>query len=65
RLTPPLQSRVGLALEKSLHGFFQGLQNRYAILHAAKSPSMARHCLASNKKTFPELALEKSFPGFF
>ena len=37
------------AQEKPLRGFFLGLQNRCAILHAANPPSMARYCLARNK----------------
>ena len=40
---------VGTATKKSVHGFFCGLQNRYAILHVTKSPSMALYCLARKK----------------
>ena len=62
---------------KKLHGFFYGLQNRHAILHAANPPSLARYCLSRKKKslpasislskrnTFPAHALKKSFRGFF
>ena len=37
---------------------FPGLQNRYAILHVAKSPSMARYCLARKKNSFPALVAQ-------
>ncbi|MBP5437032.1 MAG: hypothetical protein J6Y30_03515 [Treponema sp.] len=40
---------AGPAPEKSLSGFFWGLQNRCAILQAAKPPSMALYCLARKK----------------
>ena len=32
-----------------IRGFFQGLQNRYAIMHVAKPPSMAQYSLARTK----------------
>ena len=38
---------------KKLHGFFYGLQNRHAILHAANPPSLARYCLSRKKKSLP------------
>jgi hypothetical protein len=40
--TPPLHAGLTPAQKKSIHGFFLGLQNRVAILHAANPPSMAR-----------------------
>jgi hypothetical protein len=33
------------APEKSIHGFFRGLQNRYAILHVAKPPALKKSLL--------------------
>ena len=39
----------GTAPKKSVHGFFWGLQNHFAILHVTKSPSMALYCLAGKK----------------
>ena len=40
---------VETATKKSVHGFFCGLQNRYAILHVTKLPSLARYCMARKK----------------
>ncbi len=37
------------AQEKSLLGFFLGLQKRFALLHAANPPSMAQYFLARKK----------------
>ena len=39
----------GTAPKKSVHGFFWGLQNYFAILHVTKSPSLALYCLARKK----------------
>ncbi|MBP5577813.1 MAG: hypothetical protein J6X67_13775 [Treponema sp.] len=60
---PPLHAGLTPAQEKSIHGFFLGLQNCLAILHAANPPIHGLFNFYQERNTF--LASKKSLRGFF